>query len=136
MAIATVGAMGVGDYKESVAVLLFYQLGELFQSFAVGKSRQSITQLMDIHPEYANVTDAERSVGAGGSGRSGSGDGDHRAAWGAHPHRRGHPHGHLYPEHQRPHRRESAPFGSAGGCGHQRLREFGWCAGHPNHQTV
>ncbi len=57
MAIATVGAMGVGDYKESVAVLLFYQLGELFQSFAVGKSRQSITQLMDIHPEYANVTD-------------------------------------------------------------------------------
>ena len=57
MAIATVGAMGVGDYKESVAVLLFYQLGELFQSFAVGTSRQSITQLMDIHPEYANVTD-------------------------------------------------------------------------------
>ena len=57
MAIATVGAMGVGDYQESVAVLLFYQLGELFQSFAVGKSRQSITQLMDIHPEYANVTD-------------------------------------------------------------------------------
>ena len=57
MAIATVGAMGVGDYKESVAVLLFYQLGELFQSFAVGKSRQSITQLMDIHPEYTNVTD-------------------------------------------------------------------------------
>ena len=57
MAIATVGAMGVGDYKESVAVLLFYQLGELFQSFAVGKSRHSITQLMDIHPEYANVTD-------------------------------------------------------------------------------
>ena len=57
MATATVGAMGVGDYKESVAVLLFYQLGELFQSFAVGKSRQSITQLMDIHPEYANVTD-------------------------------------------------------------------------------
>lgn len=57
MAIATVGAMGVGDYKESVAVLLFYQLGELLQSFAVGKSRQSITQLMDIHPEYANVTD-------------------------------------------------------------------------------
>lgn len=57
MAIATVGAMAVGDYKESVAVLLFYQLGELFQSFAVGKSRESITQLMDIHPEYANVTD-------------------------------------------------------------------------------
>ena len=57
MAIATVGAMGVGDYNESVAVLLFSQLGELFQSFAVGKSRQSITQLMDIHPEYANVTD-------------------------------------------------------------------------------
>ena len=57
MAIATVGAMAVGEYQESVAVLLFYQLGELFQSFAVGKSRASITQLMDIHPEYANVPD-------------------------------------------------------------------------------
>lgn len=58
MAIATVGAMVVGEYQESVAVLLFYQLGELFQSLAVGKSRASITQLMDIHPEYANVSDA------------------------------------------------------------------------------
>ena len=59
MAIATVGAMAVGDYKESVAVLLFYQLGELFQSFAVGKSRQSISSLMDIRPDYANVEDED-----------------------------------------------------------------------------
>lgn len=55
MAIATVGAMALGEYTEGVAVLLFYQLGELFQSYAVGRSRESITQLMDIHPEYANV---------------------------------------------------------------------------------
>ena len=55
MAIATVGAMALGDYTEGVAVMLFYQLGELFQSYAVGKSRSSISQLMDIHPEYANI---------------------------------------------------------------------------------
>ena len=55
MAIATVGAMALGEYTEGVAVMLFYQLGELFQSYAVGKSRTSISQLMDIHPEYANL---------------------------------------------------------------------------------
>lgn len=55
MAIATVGAMALGKYTEGVAVMLFYQLGELFQSYAVGKSRSSISQLMDIHPEYANI---------------------------------------------------------------------------------
>lgn len=55
MAVATVGAIALGDYKESVAVMLFYQIGELFQSCAVGKSRRNISELMDIRPDYANV---------------------------------------------------------------------------------
>lgn len=55
MSIATVGAFLVGEYPEGVAVMLFYQVGELFQSYAVDKSRNSITELMDIYPEYANV---------------------------------------------------------------------------------
>ena len=55
MAVATVGAIALGDYKEGVAVMLFYQIGELFQSYAVGKSRRSITALMDIRPDYANI---------------------------------------------------------------------------------
>ena len=55
MAIATIGAILLGDYKEGVAVMLFYQIGELFQSYAVGKSRRSITALMDIRPDYANI---------------------------------------------------------------------------------
>ena len=55
MAIATVGAMILGEYAEGVEVMLFYQIGELFQSYAVGKSRRSITALMDIRPDYANV---------------------------------------------------------------------------------
>ena len=55
MAVATVGAILLGDYKEGVAVMLFYQIGELFQSYAVGKSRRNITELMDIRPDYANV---------------------------------------------------------------------------------
>ncbi len=55
MAIATVGAICLADYKEAVAVMLFYQIGELFQSYAVGKSRQNISALMDIRPDYANV---------------------------------------------------------------------------------
>jgi len=55
MAVATVGAICLGDYKEGVAVMLFYQIGELFQSYAVGKSRKNISQLMDIRPDYANV---------------------------------------------------------------------------------
>ena len=55
MAIATVGAFVVGEYPEGVAVMLFYQVGELFQSYAVGRSRQSITALMDIRPDYANI---------------------------------------------------------------------------------
>lgn len=55
MAVATVGAIGLGDFKEGVAVMLFYQIGELFQSIAVGKSRKSISALMDIRPDYSNV---------------------------------------------------------------------------------
>ena len=61
MAIATVGAFSLaiyqqsGDYVEAIAVMLFYQIGELFQSYAVGKSRRSISELMDIRPDYANV---------------------------------------------------------------------------------
>ncbi|MDO5382837.1 MAG: heavy metal translocating P-type ATPase [Eubacteriales bacterium] len=55
MAIATVGAIILGDYVEGTAVMLFYQIGELFQSYAVGKSRKNITQLMDIRPDYANI---------------------------------------------------------------------------------
>ena len=55
MAVATVGAVCLGDYKEGVAVMLFYQIGELFQSYAVGKSRRSISELMDIRPDYANI---------------------------------------------------------------------------------
>ena len=61
MAVATVGAIALavydqsGDYTEAVAVMLFYQIGELFQSYAVGKSRRNISELMDIRPDYANV---------------------------------------------------------------------------------
>ena len=64
MAVATVGALAVGllrtgDYEEAVAVMLFYQIGELFQSYAVGKSRRNISELMDIRPDYANLETAE-----------------------------------------------------------------------------
>ena len=61
MAVATVGAFALaiyarsGDYNEAIAVMLFYQIGELFQSYAVGKSRRNISALMDIRPDYANV---------------------------------------------------------------------------------
>ena len=55
MAVATIGAIILGDYKEGVAVMLFYQVGELFQSYAIGKSRKNISELMDIRPDYANI---------------------------------------------------------------------------------
>lgn len=55
MAVATVGAMALGDWREGCAVMIFYQIGELFQSYAVGKSRRSISELMDIRPDYANI---------------------------------------------------------------------------------
>ena len=59
MAVATVGAFALGDYVEGCAVIIFYQIGELFQSVAVGESRQSISSLMDIRPDYANVEDED-----------------------------------------------------------------------------
>ena len=55
MAVATIGAILLGEYVEGVAVMLFYQIGELFQSYAVGKSRRNISELMDIRPDYANI---------------------------------------------------------------------------------
>ena len=60
MAVATIGAMALGEYTEGVAVMWFYQIGELFQSYAVGKSRRSISELMDIRPDYANIEGKER----------------------------------------------------------------------------
>ena len=90
MAVATVGAFALGDYVEGCAVIIFYQIGELFQSVAVGKSRQSIASLMDIRPDYANIEGedgklehpprlcqhrAGRQAGTGGPGR---GRGGHR----------------------------------------------------------
>ena len=62
MMIATFGAFGIGEYSEALAVMLFYQVGELFQSYAVGKSRQSISDLMSIAPETANLVDDEGNV--------------------------------------------------------------------------
>lgn len=62
MAVATIGALFLGEYSESVAVMLFYQIGELFQSCAVGKSRQSISDLMDIRPDSANLEAADGTV--------------------------------------------------------------------------
>ena len=55
MALATIGAFAIGEFPEGVAVMLFYQIGELFQDYAVGRSRRSISSLMDIRPDYANV---------------------------------------------------------------------------------
>lgn len=55
MAVATIGAFAIGEFPEAVAVMLFYQVGELFQSYAVDKSRKSISSLMDIRPDYANI---------------------------------------------------------------------------------
>ena len=61
MAVATVGAIALGEYVEGTAVMLFYQIGELFQSYAVGRSRRNITALMDIRPDYANIEQGGRS---------------------------------------------------------------------------
>lgn len=60
MAVATIGAFGIGEFPEAVAVMLFYQIGELFQSYAVNKSRKSISSLMDIRPDYANIYKDEK----------------------------------------------------------------------------
>ena len=128
MAVATVGAFALalfartGDYTEAIAVMLFYQVGEWFQSYAVGKSRRNITELMDIRPDYANVEQDgqllqvdpdEVSIGTvivvrpgekvplDGMVVEGSSSLDNR----------------------RPHRGEPAPGGERGGRDRQRLRE-------------
>ena len=62
MAVATVGAIGLKSFDEATAVMLFYQIGEWFQSYAVGKSRKNITELMDIRPDYANVEDEDGNL--------------------------------------------------------------------------
>ena len=62
MVVATIGALGVGEYHEAVGVMLFYQVGEFFQSYAVGKSRRNISELMDIRPDYANVMQGDELV--------------------------------------------------------------------------
>ena len=62
MAIATVGAIALGEYSEGTAVMLFYQIGEWFQSYAVGKSRRNISELMDIRPDYANIEDDSDNI--------------------------------------------------------------------------
>ena len=62
MAIATVGAIALGEYVEGTAVMLFYQIGELFQSYAVGKSRRNISELMDIRPDYANIYEGDELI--------------------------------------------------------------------------
>lgn len=62
MTVATVGAFLVSDYPEAVAVMLFYQVGEMFQSYAVNKSRKSIAELMDIRPDYANIKNSDGSL--------------------------------------------------------------------------
>ncbi len=61
MAVATIGAFFVGEFPEAVAVMLFYQVGELFQDYAVDKSRKSIASLMDIRPDYANLVKGEKT---------------------------------------------------------------------------
>ena len=85
MAVATIGAFALaiyersGDYVEAIAVMLFYQIGELFQSYAVGKSRRNISALMDIRPDYANI-ERDGTAGEGRSGRGGNRQRDRRAA--------------------------------------------------------
>ena len=69
MAVATVGAFALGDYVEGCAVIIFYQIGELFQGVAVGKSRRSISALMDIRPDYANIEGEDGKLVAAGNAR-------------------------------------------------------------------
>ena len=120
MAVATVGAIAIalyeqsGDYTEAIAVMLFYQIGELFQSYAVGKSRRNISELMDIRPDYANVEQDgklekvdpdEVEIGKrdrGAAGREGSD-------------RRRDPGGILHIEHQRADRRKHPERGCCRG---------------------
>lgn len=74
MTVATFGAFGVGEFSEAVAVMLFYQVGEWFQSYAVGKSRRNISELMDIRPVNANVDGRQSNPGRPGRGGDCNGD--------------------------------------------------------------
>ena len=118
MAVATIGAIalalyeGSGDYTEAIAVMLFYQVGEWFQSYAVGRSRRNISDLMDIRPDYANV-EREGRLEQVDPDEVEVGDGHRGAARREGAHRRHCARGELHTEHQRAHRRIPAP-GSGG----------------------
>lgn len=136
MAVATVGALCLGEFSESVAVMLFYQIGELFQSYAVGKSRKSISDLMDIRPDSANLETADGTVSTVdpddvpiGSvlvvrpGEKVPIDGE----------------GHFWrkhAEHRRPYRRKQASLCASRQRDHQRLRERRRPAEAAHHQAV
>ena len=136
MAVATVGAFLLGEYAEACAVMLFYQVGELFQSVAVGKSRRSIAALMDIRPDYANLCQPDGTVAQVDPEEVPVGARDPGAA-----RRAGAPGwrgagGHVGAEHRRPYRREPAP-----GCGarrqrDQRLRQYDRSAAGAHHQAL
>ena len=140
MAVATVGAIalalyeGSGEYTEAIAVMLFYQVGEWFQSYAVGKSRRNISDLMDIRPDYANVEQGGR-LGSGGPRR-----GDHRhrpggPAWGEGSHRQGWWWRNLHPDTAALTGR-AFPGRPAWGGDHQRLHQPHWPAEGPHHQGI
>ena len=126
MTLATLGAFFLaiwtksGDYVEGIAVMLFYQIGELFQSYAVGRSRKNISALMDIRPDYANIEqDGQLDAGRPGRGR---GRQHHRRPAGRKgaARRRGR-RGHVQSQHQRADRRKPAARRQGGRRDHQRL---------------
>ena len=141
MAVATVGAIALaiyeqsGDYTEAIAVMLFYQVGELFQSYAVGKSRRNISELMDIRPDYANVEQDGKleqvdpdeveigSVIVVQPGEKVPIDGVVVE-------------GTFQPEYQRADRREPAQGCESGGRDHQRLHQYDRCAEDPDHEGI
>ena len=141
MAVATIGAFALaiyeksGDYNEAIAVMLFYQIGELFQSYAVGKSRKNISALMDIRPDYANIEQDGQLVQV---------DPDEVAIGTVIVVQPGEKvpidgvitEGTLHPEHQRPHRREPASRRPGGRRDHQRLHQHDRPAEDPHHQGV
>lgn len=100
MAVATIGAMVLGDYPEAVSVMLFYQIGELFESYAVGRSRRNIGDLMDIRPDYANVETADGVARVKPEQVRGRRY-DRRQARRARPARRHGAHGHVGAEYER-----------------------------------
>ena len=128
MAVATVGALCLGEFSESVAVMLFYQIGELFQSYAVGKSRKSISDLMDIRPDSANLETANGTVSTV--------DPDEVPIGSVLVVRR---RGHFWrkhAEHRRPYRRKQASLCASRQRDHQRLRERRRPAEAAHHQAV